>query len=109
MLCFPPQQAEACAAYWRGEDRPIPGCVFGLVEPWAPPVRGGDLNRATALQDGGVMHTPAAREGAPRMIHRSLRPGFATLAAAAGLCVTVAGCGGNPKPKAATARPAPST
>jgi membrane-bound lytic murein transglycosylase D len=42
------------------------------------------------------------------MIHRSLRPGFATLAAA-GLCVTVAGCGGNPKPKAATTRPAPST
>jgi membrane-bound lytic murein transglycosylase D len=41
------------------------------------------------------------------MIHRSLRPGFATLAAA-GLCVTVAACGGNPKPKAAATRPAPS-
>jgi membrane-bound lytic murein transglycosylase D len=41
------------------------------------------------------------------MIHRSLRPGFATLAAA-GLCVTVAACGGNPRPKAAATRPAPS-
>jgi membrane-bound lytic murein transglycosylase D len=41
------------------------------------------------------------------MIHRSLRPGLATLAAA-GLCVTVAACGGNPKPKAAATRPAPS-
>ncbi len=54
------------------------------------------------------MHTPAAREGAPRMIHRSLRPGFATLAAI-GLCVTVAACGGNPKPKAAAAKPTASS
>jgi membrane-bound lytic murein transglycosylase D len=41
------------------------------------------------------------------MIHRSLRPGFATLAAI-GLCVTVAACGGNPKPKAAAAKPTTS-
>jgi peptidoglycan lytic transglycosylase D len=40
------------------------------------------------------------------MSHRSLRPGLATLAAT-GLCVTLAACGGNPKPKAGAARPAP--
>src|SRR3954452_4275707 len=72
-----------------------------------PPKLGGDLNRAMALQDGHVMHTPAApREGAPRMSHWSLRPGL-TLAAA-GLCVSVAACGGNPKPKATATRPAAS-
>jgi membrane-bound lytic murein transglycosylase D len=38
------------------------------------------------------------------MINRSLRPGFFALVAA-GLCSTVAGCGGNPKPKAAATPP----
>ena len=41
------------------------------------------------------------------MIHRSLRPGLTTLVAV-GVCVTVAACGGNPKPKATATRPVSS-
>src|SRR4051794_36375419 len=89
----------------------IIGRVPGTSLDWSnmgAPRAGGDLNRATTLQGADVMHNrPPQERERPEMIHRSLPPGLTTLAAA-GLCMTVVACGGNPKPKATATRPAPS-